>query len=74
VTTRKPAPSTDPAYEPFVLALEWFCVSCGWRIVMDAPGFAGDGIYHYPAPDGSPGGGSSPCGPLLARRARGGAR
>jgi len=48
--------------EEFVLTLEWICQTCGWSFVVDAPGFAGDGRFHYPS------GGLNACGPIFARR------
>jgi len=43
----------------FVLTLKWECEQCGWICVIDAPGFAGDGKFHYIN-------GRWACGPLKA--------
>lgn len=45
-----------------MLTLIWTCQSCGWRMLVNAPGFAGDGKQHYVN-------GVSPCGPITAQRA-----
>lgn len=47
--------------DPSPLSLRWTCVACGWSVVMDAPGFAGDGRMHYPD-------GETPCGPITAQK------
>ena len=45
----------------YVLTLMWVCQKCGWELAVNAPGFAGDGKYHYPD-------GRTPCGPIHAHR------
>ena len=45
-----------------VLTLKWTCQTCGWQNICNAPGFAGDGRYHFPD-------GRTPCGPITAQRA-----
>lgn len=54
------SPGTTP---PFVLSLLWTCQTCGWNTTVDAPGFGGDGRFHYEQP------GNRPCGPITAQRA-----
>lgn len=47
------------AEEPLMLV--WTCQECGWKDTLAAPGFAGDGIDHFPD-------GRTPCGPITAQR------
>jgi hypothetical protein len=49
------------------ILLEWRCEACNWRVVLPAPGFAGDGYVHWLRDD-------TGCGPLVARRVGGWAR
>lgn len=44
------------------LVLEWVCETCGWRYVVETPGFAGDGRFHYKQPN------NQQCGPIKAQR------
>ncbi len=41
--------------------LLWTCQQCGWQRTVAAPGFAGDGLNHYPD-------GQTACGPITAQR------
>lgn len=43
------------------LTLLWRCHECGWVSIIDAPGFAGDGQWHFPD-------GRTACGPISAQR------
>lgn len=48
--------------DDMTLWLVWRCTVCEWETTVAAPGFGGDGHYHYPD-------GATPCGPLVACRA-----
>ena len=48
------------------LTLLWVCRECGWTLAVNAPGFAGDGQYHYPD-------GRTQCGPIHAQGVKAGA-
>lgn len=45
----------------YTLTLLWRCSECGWEQAVEAPGFAGDGRFHYPD-------GRTACGPISAQR------
>lgn len=53
---------TEGLRASFVLTLRWTCQTCGWTTIVDAPGFGGDGRWHYEQPD------NRKCGPITAQK------